>query len=147
MDLIVKLNWFFRERWKSYTFAILLIVADFTLGMLPPIVIGRVVDLMGSGQLTLSELQRNVWFLVILAVIVYVLSVLWVNMLFRNSILVERQLRYRLLSHLTRMTPSFFQRNSRGDLMAQATNDIRAVNEAAGFGIMTIVHTIVGGVL
>ena len=31
--------------------------------------------------------------------------------------------------------------------MAQATNDIRAVNFASGFGVMTLVHTIVGGLL
>ena len=147
MGFILKLGWFFRARWKTYTIAIVLIMVDFTLGIVPPQVIGRVVDLMREGQLTFSVLERNVWLLVALALGIYVISVVWVNMLFRNSILVERQLRHRPLHHLTKMTPSFFQRNQRGDLMAQATNDIRAVSEASGYGIMTIVHTIVGGIL
>lgn len=147
MGFIVKLGWFFRRRWLSYAIAIVIIMADFSLGMVPPIVVGHIVDLIGSGQLTLDVLQRNVLLLVVLAIAVYLLGVIWVNMLFRNSILIERLLRFRLLSHLMKMTPSFFQRNSRGDLMAQATNDIRAVNEASGYGIMTLVHTIVGGVL
>lgn len=147
MGFIAKLNWFFRERWKSYALSIVLIMADFTLGMVPPIIIGRFVDQVGSGQLTWGELHVLVWILVALAIVVYLISVLWVNTLFRNSIRVERELRTRLLSHLLKMTPTFFQRNRRGDLMAQATNDIRAVNEASGYGIMTIVHTVVGGTL
>ena len=69
---------------------------------------------------------------------------LWITTLFGNSALVEKLLRGRLLAHLTKMTPAFFQRNSTGQLMALATNDILAIGQTAGYGVMTLVNTLVG---
>jgi ATP-binding cassette subfamily B multidrug efflux pump len=43
-----------------------------------------------------------------------------------------------------RMSPSFFQRNRTGELMALATNDIPAISNTAGYGVLTLVSTIVG---
>ena len=69
---------------------------------------------------------------------------LWITTLFGNSALVEKLLRGRLLAHLTKMTPAFFQRNSTGQLMALATNDVLAIGQTAGYGVMTLVNTLVG---
>ena len=41
-------------------------------------------------------------------------------------------LRERLYHKYTSMSPSFFQERRTGDLMAHATNDIRAVQNTAG---------------
>lgn len=37
-----------------------------------------------------------------------------------------------------KMTPTFYERNRTGDLMARSTNDLHAVSAAAGFGILTL---------
>lgn len=147
MAFLLRMGWFLRLRWKQYLSAVLLIVFDYGLGLLPPIIVGVLIDAMELGSLTFETLLRNTWLLAGIGLVAYIANVLWVNLLFRNAILVEHTIRSNLLQHLTRLTPSFFQRNSRGDLMAQATNDIKAVNMAAGFGIMTLVHTVVGCVL
>jgi ATP-binding cassette subfamily B protein len=42
------------------------------------------------------------------------------------------------------MSPTFFQRNTTGELMALATNDVLAVSQTAGYGVMTLVNTLVG---
>lgn len=59
----------------------------------------------------------------------------------RRLHLVERLLRSRFMNHLMTMTPSFFERNRTGDLMARATNDIRAVSATVGFGMLTLVDS------
>lgn len=141
------MNWFFKLRWKSYTVAILAMIADFSIVLFPPLIMGNLVDMVNEGTLTQALLERNVLLLIGIAIITYALVLIWVNVLFRNAILAELMMRSKLIRHLILMTPTFFQRNSRGDLMAQATNDIRAVNFAAGFGVMTLVHTVVGCVL
>ncbi|WP_368738758.1 ABC transporter transmembrane domain-containing protein, partial [Escherichia coli] len=53
----------------------------------------------------------------------------------------ERQLRTRLMRHFLKMTPTFYEKNKTGDLMARSTNDLRAISETAGFGIMTLVDS------
>ena len=147
MAFLLKMSWFFRLRWKQYTTAISLNILDYAIGLLPPLIVGALINAIREGELTCSTLDQRILLLIAIALGGYAIIFTWVNVLFRNAILVERLLRFRMLSHLTGMTPGFFQRNSRGDLMAQATNDIRAVNRAAGFGVMTLVHTLVGGVL
>jgi ATP-binding cassette subfamily B protein len=45
------------------------------------------------------------------------------------------------MRHFLRMTPTFYERNRTGDLMARATNDLQAVSNTAGFGILTFVDS------
>jgi ATP-binding cassette subfamily B multidrug efflux pump len=147
LAFIMRMNWFFKLRWKSYTVAILALIADFSIVLIPPLIMGDLVDMVNEGTLTQAILDYNVLLLVGIAITSYALVLIWVNVLFRNAMLAELMMRSKLIRHLILMTPTFFQRNSRGDLMAQATNDIRAVNFAAGFGVMTLVHTVVGCIL
>jgi ATP-binding cassette subfamily B multidrug efflux pump len=127
--------------------AIVAMILDFSIVLIPPIIMGKLVDMVNTNTLTRELLDYNVLLLVGIAITAYAITLTWVNILFRNAMLAELMMRSKLIRHLVRMTPTFFQRFSRGDLMAQATNDIRAVNFAAGFGVMTLVHTVVGVVL
>jgi ATP-binding cassette subfamily B multidrug efflux pump len=56
---------------------------------------------------------------------------------------IEFDLRNDLLSHLQKLSLSFFQTHSTGDVMARATNDLNAVRSVLGPGIMYSVTTLV----
>ncbi|WP_239615650.1 ABC transporter ATP-binding protein [Cohnella mopanensis] len=144
MSFVIRLKWFFKERWGSYAIAIGLMTTVSLLSMIPPRLIGNMIDVMKQGTLTSGELNRTVLWLVCLCLLLYVLVYIWITTLFGNSVLIEKLLRARLLKHLTKMTPAFFQRNSTGQLMALATNDIMAIGQTAGYGVMTLVNTLVG---
>lgn len=124
--------------------AISLMICVNLLATVPPKMIGNTIDQIGSGSLTASSLSQTVLLLVGLSLLLYVITYVWITTLFGNSALVEKVLRGRLLAHLTKMTPAFFQRNSTGQLMALATNDVLAIGQTAGYGVMTLVHTLVG---
>jgi ATP-binding cassette subfamily B multidrug efflux pump len=140
----MKLRWFFKERWKYYVLAIGLLIGVNLLTTIPPKMIGNTIDHIRSGDLTATTLNHTVLLLVGLAVLLYIMAYVWITTLFGNSALVEKVLRGRLLAHLTKMTPAFFQRNSTGQLMALATNDVLAIGQTSGYGVMTLVSTIVG---
>lgn len=144
MSFLKRLDWFFKQRWGSYAIAITIMATVSLLSALPPRWIGNTVDRIGLGELTRDELGRTVLILVLLALVSYVLVYIWITTLFGNSVLVEKLLRGRLLSHLTRMKPSYFHKNSTGGLMALATNDVMAIGQTAGYGVMTLVNTLVG---
>ncbi|MDE2925566.1 MAG: ABC transporter ATP-binding protein [Acidobacteriota bacterium] len=55
---------------------------------------------------------------------------------------IEFDLRNDLFRHLQRLTPSFYQRHSTGDVMARSTNDLGAVRMVLGPGIMYSVNTL-----
>lgn len=144
MSFIKRLSWFFKDRWKSYALAISLMTIVSLLSTIPPRLIGITVDQIGNKELTSSGLTQTVLLLIGLALLLYVFTYIWITTLFGNSALIEKILRGKLLTHLTKMTPAFFQRNSTGQLMALATNDVLAIGQTAGYGVMTLVNTLVG---
>ncbi|UKS25892.1 ATP-binding cassette domain-containing protein [Paenibacillus sp. HWE-109] len=144
MSFVIKLQWFFKERWKYYVLAIGLLIGVNLLATIPPKMIGNTIDHIRNGDLTQTSLSHTVLLLVGLSLLLYVMAFIWITTLFGNSALIEKVLRGRLLTHLTKMTPAFFQRNSTGQLMALATNDVLAIGQTAGYGVMTLVHTLVG---
>jgi len=144
MSFVKRLRWFFKDRWGSYLLAIGIMTVVSLLSTIPPNLIGRTVDNIRDGQLTSDGLTQTVLTLAGLALFLYVMVYIWITTLFGNSALIEKVLRGRLLANLTRMTPAFFQRNSTGQLMALATNDVLAIGQTAGYGVMTLVNTLVG---
>lgn len=144
MSFVQRLQWFFKERWGYYALAIGLMTAVSLLSTIPPRMIGHTVDKIRTGELTAESLSRTVLLLAGLALLLYGMVYTWITTLFGNSALIEKLLRGRLLAHLTRMTPGFFQRNTTGELMALATNDVLAIGQTAGYGVMTLVNTLVG---
>jgi ATP-binding cassette, subfamily B, multidrug efflux pump len=57
---------------------------------------------------------------------------------------VEADLRDALFANLMRLDASFFGGTRTGDLMSRATNDLQAVRQAIGPGVMYLVNTVVG---
>ncbi|MFD2672096.1 ABC transporter ATP-binding protein [Marinicrinis sediminis] len=144
MSFVARLKWFFKQQWLRYTIAITLIASVSMLTVIPPKLIGDTVDLIRSDSLTQSELREKVLILIGLALLLYIMVFTWITTLFGNSALLEKLVRGRLLAHMSRMTPGFYQRNSTGQLMALASNDVLAVGQTAGYGVMTLVNTVVG---
>ncbi|MEF3311675.1 ABC transporter transmembrane domain-containing protein [Paenibacillus sp. GYB004] len=144
MNFIVKLQWFFRQQWSKYVWTVILMTIVNVLNVIPPKMIGNVIDSIRLDQLNAAQLTKTVAFLFALGIFLYILNFIWVYSLFGNSFLLEKMLRSRLFGHLTRMAPSFFHRNRTGDLMALATNDVPAISQTAGYGVLTLVSTVSG---
>ena len=139
MKLLKKLYWFFKlEKWPYIT-GILALSLVSLLNLLPPRVIGEVIDQIASRDLTNLELAYQLFILVLSALAMYALRFVWRKYILGTANRLGRILRYRLFEHFTRMSPSFYQTYRTGDLMAHATNDINAVVGVAGGGVMSAV--------
>jgi len=57
----------------------------------------------------------------------------------------EYDLRGQLMAHLLKLSPSFYDKNRTGDIMARVTNDLEAVRMMVGPAIMHIANTVVVG--
>lgn len=139
--VLVKLGWFFRQYWRRYTVAILLLIFASALEVIPPKLIGISIDEIYMGTLTGERLLQLIAMLLVVIVLNYMATYTWMYQLFGGAYLVERTLRSRLMHHFLKMTPTFFEKNRTGDLMARATNDLKAVSVTAGFGILTLVDS------
>nr|WP_269469316.1 ABC transporter transmembrane domain-containing protein [Aeromonas enteropelogenes] len=147
VSVFLRLGWFFKEQWRRYLIAITLLMMVAILTVIPPKVVGWVVDGIAKGGLDNDTLLRYLAGLFGLGLLIYLLRYVWRVMLFGASYRLAYVLRNRLFGHFTRMSPDFYQRHRTGDLMAHATNDIQAVEMTAGEGVLTLVDSMIVGIL
>ncbi|PFJ19219.1 ABC transporter ATP-binding protein [Bacillus cereus] len=146
MKVFFNLAWFFKQEKRAYIIGIIMLFGVALLELVAPKVLGIVVDEINNGTLTSEKLLKWVILLVVVGITMYILRYLWRIMIFGSSLKLARQLRKNLYEHFTKMSPTFYQSHRTGDLMAHATNDIQAIQQTAGSGVLTLVDSLaVGG--
>ena len=139
MSIIQKLWWFFKLEKRRYLVGIVALVLVSVLNLIPPMVMGRVIDAITSGRLTQDELLLHLFYLLLAAFGMYYLRYGWRMYILGTSYRLGQIMRSRLFEHFTKMSPAFYQNYRTGDLMAHATNDINALTRLAGGGVMSAV--------
>ncbi|WP_449620483.1 ABC transporter ATP-binding protein [Robertmurraya sp. Marseille-Q9965] len=140
-SILGKLSWFFKEYWKRYTVAIGLLIFVGILDVMPPRLVGMAIDDIHIGTMTWDRVLWYIGIFLLISIVSYGITYVWHYKLFGGAYLVERKLRSKFMEHLLKMTPTFFEKNRTGDLMARATNDLKAISITAGFGILTLVDS------
>ncbi|WP_445486536.1 ABC transporter ATP-binding protein [Niallia sp. 03133] len=140
-SILFKLKWFFKENWKRYTIAIGLLIIVGVIEIIPPKLLGMFIDEIDVGTLTAAKSIYYILAVFGITLITYFITYVWMYKLFGGAFLLERKLRSNFMGHLLKMTPTFFEKNRTGDLMARATNDLKAISTTAGFGILTLIDS------
>ncbi|WP_223592976.1 ABC transporter ATP-binding protein [Neobacillus bataviensis] len=140
-SVLKKLSWFFKENWQRYAIAVSLLILVGILDVLPPKLIGMAIDNIHFGEMNKNKIFHYLSVLLLIMFSSYLITYVWMYKLFGGAFLVERKLRSRFMQHLLKMTPTFYEKNRTGDLMARATNDLKAISITAGFGILTLVDS------
>ena len=145
MRLFAQLSWYFRREWQRYLGAVALLIIIAILQLIPPKVVGYVVDGVTEQHYTTARVLMWVGTLVLTAVVVYLLRYVWRVLLFGASYQLAVELREDFYRQLSRQHPEFYLRHRTGDLIARATNDVDRVVFAAGEGVLTLVDSLVMG--
>jgi ATP-binding cassette, subfamily B, multidrug efflux pump len=145
MRVFLDLMWFFKQEKKAYLTGIFLLCLVAILELVPPKIIGMVVDSIKEGTLTFKQLLQWMGILATVALCMYGLRYFWRMMIFGSAVKLSKLLRNRLYHHFTSLSPSFYQRRRIGDLMAHATNDLQAIQQTAGVGVLTLVDSLATG--
>ncbi|QCJ40618.1 ABC transporter ATP-binding protein [Bacillus sp. S3] len=140
-DVLGKLGWFFKQHWKQYSIAIILLMIATLLEVIPPYLLGSLIDILTASEMTRAVLGQYVLIFVAIIVFGYFLNFFWQYRLFEGALNLEKLMRRKLMLQFLKMTPTFYEKNRTGDLMARATNDLNAVSLTAGFGIMTLIDS------
>ena len=139
MFIIQKLWWFFKLEKCRYLVGIVALSLVAVLNLIPPMVMGHVIDAITLGNLTQSDLLLNIIYLLLSAFGMYYLRYVWRMYILGTSYRLGQIMRSRLFEHFSKMSPAFYQTYRTGDLMAHATNDINALTRLAGGGVMSAV--------
>ncbi|WP_204122993.1 ABC transporter ATP-binding protein [Lacticaseibacillus mingshuiensis] len=146
MGVFKKLSWYFQEEKKRYGLGILFLLLVAIVNLIPPKVIGTLVDSMNQkGGIQTGQLMSLLGLLVFAGVGQYVFRFGWRNAIWGGAAKLEKTLRTRLFNHFMKMDATFYQRHRTGDLMAHATNDLNAIQNVAGAGILTLFDSLITG--
>src|SRR5699024_3095499 len=135
-----------KHQWKQYLIGVVALILVAICNVIPPRIIGNVVDSVSNKNMTVRFLIINMVTLFVVAIVQYLLRFLWQKMIYGSSYVLERDLRSRLFKHFMKMDKTFYQKWRTGDLMAHATNDIDAVRDVAGPGILTLADSLITGI-
>ena len=129
---------FLRRHWAAYASSALMLLGVALLVVWIPRQIGHVVDGLVANQLGGWALVRELAWLVAAGVVMYGLRVGWRLKLYAAAYRLGVELRERLYARLTQQGAAFYQHQRTGNLMALATNDIDAVEMAAGEAMLAV---------
>jgi ATP-binding cassette, subfamily B, multidrug efflux pump len=120
------------------------IVASNAFAILVPDLIRRAIDALEQPDVSLGIIARYAVLLVAAALLAGACRFGMRRILNAISRRVEADMRDTFFAHIVRLDASFFGSIRTGDLMSRATNDLQAVRQAIGPGVMYLVNTIVG---
>jgi ATP-binding cassette, subfamily B, multidrug efflux pump len=132
MTLAGLISGFVRRHWAAYAASALMLLGVALLTVWLPRQVGLLVDGLVAQRLTREALAIELLKLLAAGAAIYGLRVGWRLKLYAAAYRLGVELRERLYRRLTLQGPPFFQQRRTGDLMANATNDIDAIELAAG---------------
>ena len=138
---IKKLMWFFKNHWKRYSIAIILLLIANVVEVLPPWIVGQTIDKISDRSLTEQIYYQLVIIFIIVLILSYIVNYIWRTLIFSGSQILESIMRRKLMQKFLSMSPTFFEKNRTGDLMAKSTNDLNQIRNTAGIGILTLIDS------
>jgi len=128
-SLSALLRQFIAEHRRAYSAAALMLLGIALLNVSIPRLVGSIVDRLVAGE---DAVWQPLALLLAAGLGGYGLRVGWRLVLFGVSFRLGQRLRVQLMQQLSKQAPAYFQVQRGGDLMALATNDVDAVEQASG---------------
>lgn len=141
MKFLKSVSRYMKPYWDKYIIGILwLIVIDTTVIYVPQIMRNFANDYQ-NGVLTKDKLATYALLTLGAALLMSIGRYFWRVCLFGSARRIEYDIRRELFEHWLKMDRDFYNHNKVGDLMAYATNDINAIRNFTGQGIMMSVDS------
>ena len=128
-------------RWEI-TIGIIALLATDLIGLVIPWLLKNFIDLLPQKP-SGSELAWYAGLLFLAAIGQGVSRFGWRKYLFGPSRKIEVDILNKLFRHLQTLDKTFFQNQKVGDLMSRATNDLRAVKDFLGLGLLVVLDAVV----
>ncbi len=137
------INKYYLKYWYYLLLGIVaLIVVDICDSVLPPKIIGGIIDALDQGTMTQEFLFRSIITMLILVVISFICRFLWRIGFFVVSHKVGEDMRHKMFKNSLTLSQTFYSNNKVGGLMSYYINDVNSVKESFGWGTMMVFDTL-----
>lgn len=130
-------NKYYLKYWYLFLLGILsLFVVDYVCSVLPPEIIGKIIDGLDDGSLAKESLVKYVLYLFLIGVIAFITRFSWRMGFFGVGYRVAADLRHELFKKSLTLSQTFYSNNKVGGLMSYYINDVGSIRESFGWGAM-----------
>ncbi len=136
-----KLNDYLRPHYRDLALGVIALFAVNAIGTYIPWLIRGAVDEL-TVTFTTERVVRDVWIVIVLASVMWVIRMASRMWLFGLGRQVEFDLKQKLFTHLLKLSPSYFASNSVGNLISIATSDVENIRRLLGFAILSLINTV-----
>ncbi len=141
-DFFKRPFWFYiKQHPKNFCFGLLSLLLTNSLDVLPPLLIGKALDLIAEGRPT-KDVAEVVGIIVILTAFLALFRYLWRIFWGRFHHSVANDLRKKIYDKLLDFGPSFYQKNTIGHLMSLMTYDVNSFRMGIGPGLLILFDAI-----
>jgi len=141
---IKKFLW--EHKWDYTRGIICLLLADI-FQLITPRFLGWGVDNLRKGLLGVKEIIIYSFILILFALLTALFRFFWRMSIIPTSRKLEAKIRDKYFSHLQKLSVNYFNYHKTGELMALATNDLNAVREMFGFGVVMFFDSLFMGII
>ncbi len=135
------LSSFFKKHKWSYVIGVIWLIIIDLVQLLVPQIIRMLANDYDNNLLNKSGLIKYSLYIILTGIAIGLGRYFWRIYILGTSRTLEYYLRKRVFNHLLTLSPNYFNTHKTGDLMAHATNDINAVRQALGQGVILIVDS------
>ena len=129
-------KYFFNKYRTKYILGIVWLVMVDTLQLIIPWLLGDFTDRLKLKNIDMQGIIIYAFLIIGIAILTAFFRYLWRLYIVGTSQLLEKQIRENFYRHLLKLSTNYFNEQKTGDLMAHATNDIKAVRQAMGPGVV-----------
>lgn len=138
---------FFKKYLLNYILGVIALVIVDVAQTKVPIIVGNIIDGIELNNIAMESIKFSIVKLFIIAIVMYAGRILWRFFIFGTSRSIEQDIRNDMFSHLEKMSATYYQKHTPGEIMAYMTNDLDAVRMALAQGILTLFDVIALGTL
>jgi ATP-binding cassette, subfamily B, multidrug efflux pump len=136
-----KLNDYLRPHYRDLQLGVIALFAVNAIGTYIPWLIREAIDELAI-TFTTDRIVRDVWIVMALASVMWVIRMASRMWLFGLGRQVEFDLKQKLFTHLLKLSPSYFSNNSAGNLISIATSDVENIRRLLGFAVLSLINTL-----
>lgn len=130
---------YFSKYKLRYAMGFLFLVVVDAAQVIIPQFLGKAIDIISSGNFRIYDVIVPAAIMTGLMAVISLGRFFWRYFIQGSARRIETELRKNLFEKLLSLSYDFYQKNKIGDLMARATNDLNAVRESIGMGLVALV--------
>ncbi len=132
--------WFIKQNRVTYLFLTIGILFISFATTIPPKLVGNIIDLIASNQLTDSQLMIQGGLLILIPLFIFIMNFFYHKKLHMSGQKLSRQLRLMYLGKLFASDAKLYETYSKGDLISRISSDMPAITQAATFLLSDLVY-------